>query len=263
MKHFHDAGQMALLRFGTGSLALGLYAAYKRIKLPKLRDVPLFFVAGLLGVSIYHVLLNYGQKTVDAGAASLLINSAPVFTALLAYFFLKEKITTRHWVGIIVSFVGIGLIVIGQSKGLRISWQALLIVTSAVCYAGYITLQKKKLAGYSALEFTCFAVWAGTLLLLVFSPGLFQTLARVPMKPIAEVVYLGVFPGALAYLTFAYATKHMPASRVMAFLYLVPPLAMLMAYSYRGERPSWLSIVGGALAIGGVIIVNWARAQRT
>src|SRR5262249_55251625 len=75
---------------------------------------------------------------------------------------------------------------------------------------------------------------------------------------IAEIIYLGIFPAAVAYLTFAYATKKLPAARVMSFLYLVPPLAMLLAWIYLSERPTLTSLLRGALAIPRVAIVNTA-----
>jgi drug/metabolite transporter (DMT)-like permease len=271
----YGAGELALLRFTTASFALTLAALATRIpalrlapvRLPRLHDVPAFFLSGLLGVALYHPFLNYGEHTVSAGAAALLINSAPVFTALLAAFLLKEHVGPRRWTGIALSFAGIALLAFGQSGrqgGLVFSPAALLIVAAAVCAAFYVILQKRRLAGYTALEFTLYTFWAGVLLLSpLFARGTLHTLATVPAKPTLEILYLGLFPGAISYLAFAYATVRLPAARVMSFMYLVPALAMLIAWAYLREVPTSLSLLGGALAIGGIAIVNTAAARRT
>ena len=75
----YSPGHLALLRFLVGSGLLAVYAAYRRMPLPLLRDVPAILLAGFLGFTVYHVGLAYGEVTVEAGAASLIIASVPVF----------------------------------------------------------------------------------------------------------------------------------------------------------------------------------------
>jgi drug/metabolite transporter (DMT)-like permease len=260
----YGAGDLATLRFTIAAATLGSYAIYKQARRPRGVDIFWFFMTGLLGVAIYHPFLNYGEHKVSAGGASLLINSAPVWTAILAALLLREKIGWRKVVGIAVSFTGIVLISLGQKGGLSLEPAALFVVGSAICAAFYVIIQKRFLAKYTALEFTFWTVFAGVILLApVFGWSTFQTAMKAPGRNTLEVAYLGVFPAAIAYMTFAYATVRLPASRVMSCMYFIPPLTMLMAWPYNDERPSGVSLIGGALALGGVAIVNMARKEIT
>ena len=107
-----------------------------------------------------------------------------------------------------------------------------------------------------ALEFTSYAIWAGTLPLFIFLPGLILQF-RVAAPPATfAVIYLGIFPAAIAYVLWNYALARMPASLLSSFLYLSPVIASFIAWVWLGEIPALLTILGGAIAILGVILVQ-------
>ncbi len=252
----YGPGELALLRFGTASLALALYALATRMRLPERSELPLIGLTGFLGISVYHTALNFGEVTVQAGAASLLISAAPVFTALLSVAFLQERLTRIGWAGSLLAFAGVALIALSGGKGLHFTPGALLILLSATVAAVYSILSKKILRRHGALEFTCYTIWAGTLPLLVFLPGLARQFPAAAPPATLAVVYLGLFPAALAYLLWNYALARMPLSLLASFLYLSPVLASLIAWVWLGELPVLLTIIGGGIAILGVILVQ-------
>jgi drug/metabolite transporter (DMT)-like permease len=253
----YGPGELALLRFGVASAVLGVYAVATGMRLPALGDLPRLLLAGLLGITIYHVALNYGEMTVSAGAASLIIAAGPVFTALMAVVFLRERLTVWGWTGIGISFAGVGLITLGEGAGgLHFEPGAGLIMISAVSTAAYFIVSKPLLARYRPLEFTSYAIWAGTVPLLIWAPSLATQLPQATFGQTAAVVYLGVFPAAVAYLAWSYALSRMQASLLSAFLYLSPVLAIAIAFVWIGEVPSLVSLAGGVAAIGGVVLVN-------
>ena len=252
----YSPGQLALLRFIVGSASMALYAKARGFGLPEKRDVPTILRVGFLGFTIYHVFLNYGEQTVSAGAASLIVSFTPVITALLAVFLLKERLNVFGWAGITVSVAGVALISFGESGGIALGTGSLLVLVSSLGSSLYNVFQKPLLKRYDPVAFTTYAMIAGTLFMLAFLPGLAGAVRRAPLGATLSVVYLGVFPGAIAYSTWTYALSRMPASRLATSLYVSPVLAIAIAWLWIGELPTLMSLAGGAVTLAGVVLTN-------
>ena len=252
----YSPSHLALLRFLAASATILVYALIAGVRPPARKDVPYILIMGFISITVYHVALNAGERTVTGAAASMLVASAPIFAALLARVVLDERLRVWGWIGIAISFVGVSLIAIGEGGGVHFNRGAFLVLISALSTGISVVLQKHYLKTYNVTDFSTHLILAGTLFLLVFLPGLATEIRRAPLKPTLAVVYLGVFPAAIAYLTWGYVLKRIPASIAASSLYTPPIFAIAIGWLVLREAPSVLSIMGGGLAFVGVMLVN-------
>ncbi|MGW6537061.1 DMT family transporter [Streptomyces sp. NPDC055051] len=252
----YSPGALALGRLLAGALVLGVVLVARREGLPPRAAWPGILVSGLLWFGVYMVALNWGEQEVDAGTAAMLVNIGPILIALLGARFLGETLPPRLLAGMAVSFAGavaVGLSMSGEDGHASVLGVALCLL-AAVAYAGGVVAQKPALAHASALQVTTFGCAIGAIACLPFAGQLVTEAARAPWPATANMVYLGVFPTALAFTTWAYALARTTAGRMGATTYAVPALVVMMAWALLGELPGALTLVGGALCLAGVAV---------
>jgi drug/metabolite transporter (DMT)-like permease len=258
-----SAGPLTLGRLLVGAAVLALLVARRRDALPPRADVPRLVLCGLLWFGAYNVLLNAAEQRIDAGTAAMLVNVGPVFIALLAGILLHEGFPRSLVVGCAIAFAG--AIVIGlatSERGVDAGWGAVLCVAAAAAYAVAVIAQKPLLERSSGLQITFLACVIGTVACLPFGPALVRETGDASGEAILWTVYLGVFPTAVGFTTWAYALKRTSAGKMGATTYLVPPIAVLLGWILLGETPPALALAGGALCLAGVAVTRGAKVGR-
>src|SRR5579875_1391372 len=250
-------GPLALARLLVASAALGALMAIRRESLVRRPGLPGTAICGVLWLGAYNVALNAAERRVDAGTASLLVNIAPLFIAVLAGRALKEGIGRLLLVGCAVSFSGVALIAAATSRhGVSAGWGAALCVIAAAVYAVGVVAQKPALAHGSPLSVTWLACCIGAVCCLPYAPALVRELGHVHAPAVEWTIYLGLFPTAVGFSTWAYALSRTDAGKLGSTTYLVPPIAVLLGWLLLGEVPPLLALPGGILCLGGVALAR-------
>ncbi len=265
IRHLADdfsPGALSLGRLLVGAVCLAAVALPRGFVRPTGRQWISIVTIGVLWFGVYNVALNEGEHRVDAGTAAMLIQISPVLIAFLAAAFLGERFTLYLGLGLALAFSGVAVIGLsGPGDGDRDLLGVALCLVSAAVYSVSLILQKPLVARLPALQVTWLACTVGAVACLPFLGGLIEETGRAPASSILWVAYLGIFPTAIAFTTYAYALRHMSASGLGVTTYLVPPITILMGLVLLDETPPGMAYVGGALALLGVAVAR--RKPRT
>eukprot|EP01132_Coremiostelium_polycephalum_P008116 gene8116-9985_t len=247
---------LASIRYAIAALLAAIWLVWKRPARMPLPHLLLCAGCGIVGGAGYSVLLNIGQQTVAAGAASFLIKTESLWMATFAVVLLKERFPPIAWGGTLLCIIGIGLIASAQAGGLTLNSGAAFVLGAALCSATGFTVQRQLVSRYGALHVAAIMFISAALAL---SPWLSQAIAQTGNASLAVrgwIGFLGIFPTAIGLVCWAYALGTFGVARAGNFLYLIAPIAMLIAWLIAGEPPKMSTVLGGMLILAGVVIVN-------
>lgn len=254
-QHF-DPGALALLRMTVGCVVLGVIAAVRGIRWPPRRSLPGIAAWGVAWFCVYNIALNTAEQAIDAGTAALVVNLAPLMVVIVGGLVLGEGFPRALVIGAPISFLGVAIIAT-QSRGGLVALSGLaLALLAAVMYAGCTLGQKRLLASVDSTTLTWLGAVAGTIALLPWAGRLVSDLQTAPATATMWVIYLGIFPTALAFTTWAYVLARTSAGRTAATSYIVPALAIAMSWLLLSEAPTLLTVLGGVLCLVGVAITR-------
>lgn len=256
-----NPGPLALGRLLVGSVVLtGVAMVHRRhwgrFRIPRGRPLVLIIAYGVLWFGVYTVAVNAAGRYLDAGTSAMLVNLAPVIIAVLAGMFLGEGFPRQLMLGLLIAFAGVVIIASASRTGVVDPLGLVLALAAAGLYAIGVLLQKQALATVDPVTVTWLGAVAGTVATLPFLGGLLDQLGQQPWPVTAGVVYLGVFPTAIAFLLWSYALSRTSAGRMAASSYVVPGIAVLLSWAVLGETPAVIALIGGAVSLAGVALTR-------
>lgn len=251
-------GSLSLGRLAVMVAALGGYLSVKGgFRLPTRREWPLVALGGIAWLGVYNLTLNASEQRIDAATSALIVQIGPIVVALLAGVVLKERLHRWVFIGTAVGFAGV--VVIGRvstTSGHGDLPGVLLSVVAALAFAIGVLTQKLLLPTMNALLLTFWYAVMGLVTCLPWTGELAHSVARASAGDLGWIVYLGLFPSAIAFVTWAYALSQADAGKFAQTTFLVPFLTALLAWLFLDEVPPALAFVGGAMCIGGVLITR-------
>jgi drug/metabolite transporter (DMT)-like permease len=246
---------LSLVRLAVATLALIAAAPVARIRAPERRRLPLLAAAAFFGMTAYQLLLNASELHVPAATASIVVASAPLVSVAIATLALGERLTRAKVAGSAVAIAGVIVVCVARS-GASVTSAVWIVVGAAVVQGIYHPLTKPLLRTRSALEVASYAMVAGTVMTVPLLPFGWRDVADASGSAWAAAVYLGLAPSALGFVLWGYAVANLPVATSTSLLYLVPAVAVAIAFVWLGEVPRLDELLGGLIVIAGVVLVG-------
>ena len=258
---------LAVMRYAQGGLILGvclLLLARSQLRVRR-QDLLTLTVLGTLLFAAFPLLFNAGLRLTEASRGSLMLATVPVWSALLARLSGQERLVTRQIIGLVLATGGVAVAV--AERGL--DWQghgaALvgdgLILMAALCGAAYGVLVKRISGRYSALTVTTYAMLIGALVLLpaALAEGLATAVVDLDGQTLMLVLFLGVLGGAVLWYLYGFALSTLTPTQAAVYVNLNPLAAMILATVLLGERVTGPMLLGFAMVLAGVVLMNWLK----
>src|SRR3954454_5479378 len=199
-------GSLTLGRLAIAAVALGVVVVPKLRALPRGREWWPILAYGVMWFGGYNVALNAAEHMLDAGTSALLINVNPILVAVMAGIILKEGFPRWLLIGSLVAFGGVAVIALGSGQRSTADVAGVLLCLLAAALAAVSGIvQKPVLRKLPAAQAKWFRVMVGAICCLPFSCQLIAEVQSAPLPATLGLVYLGIFPTAIAFTTWAYA----------------------------------------------------------
>lgn len=248
---------LALLRFVVASLLLPLIAALTHTPLAlRKKDIPLLAAGGFVGVTLYFFFENNGIMRLSASESSIVVGTIPVVTLIAEIVLYRERPKATVVIGILLSFVGVGLIVLRSEAAKSSPAGYLFMIGAAVSWVAYSFLTKPLSGKYPLLTITFWQIFFGMVGCIPFAIAEGQNLSHLSAPVVFNVLYLGIFGSAIGYWFYVIVLDRLSASRSGVFINLIPVVSIVASFIVLGERLAPLQLAGGLATIVGVYLAT-------
>lgn len=253
---------MVAIRFLIATVVLNLFVRkFDPGARLKKQDILPLAASGLFGVTIYFFFEARGIKLTSASHASLIIATIPIFTVIAEAIFFRTRISLAAAAGIVLSVAGVVLLVRRAGEPFLSGSLVgdLFMFGACLSWVVYILLSKNLHKRMSEIAITAYQSLFGTIFLLPLA--LLERGQWVPISLAAglNLAYLALFCSALSNFLYVYALSRLGPIVISPYVNLIPVVSVLGGVFLLGESLAWGQIVGGALILAGVLIVNWKQ----
>jgi drug/metabolite transporter (DMT)-like permease len=198
------------------------------------KDLFLMALCGLFGVAMNQLFFFHGLSLTSPVNTGIIMTINPILVVVLSFFILKEAITLRRSVGILIGATGAVLLTLTAGTGIGDSSLGdLFIFINAASYALYLVLVKPLMGKYKPLTVITYVFSFGFIFVMLYPPTFMElsitNFSRIPMSMVFVIIYVVVGVTFLAYLLTVLGLKHVSPSATSAYIYLQPVLVMLFA----------------------------------
>lgn len=253
-----SVGTIALVRCMSASLVLFCILLIKgRVRPIDLKEAVILSAAGLAGFGIYLLFFSRGLLYVTGATSSIIIALAPVMTAIASSFIFNEKIRPLGWICIGTAFLGV-VIMMSWGGNLSINPGILWTFGAAVLLCTYTIINRNISERFSAIEIVTYGMTASWIFLLPFTGAdAYAQICGASLRTIASVVFMGVFPGAIAYSVWGKALSIAEkVSEVTNYMFVTPILTTILSCFLIAEYPDMGTYIGGSVIIGSVVVFS-------
>lgn len=246
-------------------LLTGLAVAFiLRIRLPRdWKTWRTFFILGIFNVALPFFLITWGEESIDSAVAAILNATVPLFTVLLAHFFVSDdRITLPKITGLLIGFAGVVLLL---SKGLSRHGQnplvgELAVILASLSYAGSYVYARRNTAEVPGQIRGMLPLVSANAIMWVAAP-LAEAPLALPRLPLtwAALLWLGVLGTGLAMLMQYYLVHEIGPTRATLVTYIFPLGGVLLGVIFLHEELSWQLGAGAVLIISSIAVVNWKK----
>jgi len=238
----------------------------RKFVLPRRKHLHLFLLLALFEPFLYFLGETNGLAYVEPSMASVIISVIPLFTPIVAFYFLREKISVLNLIGIVISITGIVVLVFGKDMSLEVSVNGLLLLFLAIVAAnGYSVMIKKIPDEYSVLTVIFWQNVIGMLyflpIALIYSTGEILTIGFVS-RGFWAIVELGILASTVAFLFYMYGLKFMPITKVNVFTNVIPIFTIIISYLFLDEQIGIKKIIGIIIVISGVVLSQLGKTRK-
>ncbi len=208
----------------------------------KKEDIPVFSFTGIVGMVGYHIFFFKASTYTTATNSSLIAASNPIITCILSVIFLKDKLSSKGIIGIILSFTGVLLTItngaIANILNINFNKGDILMIIAVLCWASYGVFSKKVMPRYSPMTLTFYSFLFCTLFLIPFviyeKP--LSLINKVPYYSYISILYMSIFASVIGYLVQQISIKQIGPSKTSIFVNLVPISSIVLSSMILGEK---------------------------